>query len=117
MLKQIVALSFSLVITSHLMAQSTAPQAHYETIFMEIAPQKRVCHGIGVTECLQYKKFVFDENGQKIYKNSAWYNLYTPIEGYEHNPTRQATLRIKSYSVKNPPADSSSVRYVLEKQI
>ena len=77
MLKQIVALSFSLVITSHLMAQSTAPQAHYETIFMEIAPQKRVCHGIGVTECLQYKKFVFDENGQiifveKTFKEQVW---------------------------------------------
>ena len=116
MLKKVLA-SSSLMIASHLMAQSPVAEPSYDTIFMEIAPQKRTCHGIGVTKCLQYKQFIFDENGQKIYRNNEWYNLYTPIEGYEHKPSRQATLRIKSYAIANPPMDGSSVRYVLEKQI
>ena len=41
-------------------------------------------------------------------------NFYGDIEGYAHEAGIRNVLRVKRYTIKNPPADGSSLAYVLD---
>lgn len=61
------------------------------------------CQGEAPMKCLQVRAAESEE----------WRNLYTPIEGFEHEAGHAYELRVEVTQVANPPADGSSLRYRL----
>ncbi len=72
-----------------------------------IAPEKGDCYGMNPMKCLQVKKG----------KEALWSNFYSNIEGFDYQPGYTYVLRVKEKKVKNPPADGSTVRYILKKVV
>ncbi|EPF72180.1 DUF4377 domain-containing protein [Acinetobacter rudis] len=89
----------------------------FKTVYLEISPLVQECSGEGIYECLQVRKITIDNNGAYVAKNLEWENFYDGIEGYTHNNNESVILKLKQYEVENPPADASSVRYVLDRYI
>lgn len=90
------------------------PEAKYgskgETIFLEIAAEKKPCTGVVPQECLQVR---YMENHDGILKpKTDWEYFYSPIEGYEHSDNYEVILRVKRYKLKNVPADHGAYVYV-----
>ncbi len=87
-----------------------------ETVFLEVAPQTQVCSHplIADNQCLQVREVRYDANGLKRASEGAFANFYAPIEGYQHETGTRKVLRVKRYTVKNPPADGSSLAYELD---
>ena len=46
--------------------------------------------------------------------DGAFENFYDSIEGYTHQPGIRNVVRVKRYTIKNPPADGSSLAYELD---
>lgn len=95
------------------------PETRYgsqaETIFLEVAPQTQRCDaGTRQMQCLQVRQLTYTEQGLKSYRAATWEIFYDAIEGYQHNSEERVILRVKKYSVKNPPADASSAAYILD---
>ncbi|KRA16918.1 hypothetical protein ASD69_09235 [Lysobacter sp. Root604] len=86
------------------------------TVFFEVAPQRAPCSHplIPNMQCLQVRERRYEANGVAIKSDAAWEPLYQDIEGYTHEPGVRNVLRVKKYDIKNPPADASSVAYVLD---
>ncbi|KQZ59213.1 hypothetical protein ASD53_06470 [Lysobacter sp. Root559] len=86
------------------------------TVFFEVAPQRAPCSHplIPNMQCLQVRERRYQANGVAIKSDAAWQPLYQDIEGYTHEPGVRNVLRVKKYAIKNPPADASSVAYVLD---
>lgn len=84
-------------------------------VFMEVAAQRKPCSHplIPNMQCLQVREVRYDDKGLKT-GTGDWQALYQDIEGYEHVDGVRNVLRLKKYDVKNPPADASSVAYVLD---
>lgn len=88
-----------------------------ETVFMEVAPYTKPCvSGVQRTECLQVREVRYDRAGLKT-SVGEWQNFHGSIEGFEFQPGVRSVLRLKRYTVKNPPADGSSVAYVLDMRV
>jgi heat shock protein HslJ len=86
------------------------------TVFFEVAPQRAPCSHplIPNMQCLQVRERRYEANGLPITTDATWQPLYQDIEGYRHEPGVRNVLRVKKYAIKNPPADASSVAYVLD---
>jgi heat shock protein HslJ len=69
--------------------------------------QRQNCTGVGPMQCLQFKEK----------QNEDWKLLYQPIEGFTFEEGYFYKLKVRQIQVKNPPADGSSLRYVLKKEI
>jgi heat shock protein HslJ len=83
--------------------------------FLEIAPETKTCSaGVMQKECLQVREIRYNEQGLKTFTSPEWTNFYDNIEGYQHNNSTRQILRVKKYTIKNPPADASSNAYVLD---
>lgn len=89
----------------------------YQTVFMEIAPQTKECYGVEKMQCMQVREVTINAKGIIVVKNPEWTNFYEGIEGYKHKTTESVILKLKAYTIKNPPADGSNIRYVLDKYI
>ncbi len=61
------------------------------------------CEGEGPRQCLQVRESEDDD----------WTLFYSNIEGFEHEEGTRYELRVRVEEVPDPPADSSSLRYVL----
>lgn len=87
-----------------------------ETVFLEIAAQTQPCSHplIADKQCLQVRELKYDDRGLKTGADGAFGNFYGNIEGYAHEPGTRNVLRVKRYTVKNPPADGSSLAYALD---
>ncbi|RDZ26692.1 META and DUF4377 domain-containing protein [Lysobacter silvisoli] len=87
-----------------------------KTVFFEVAAQRAPCSHplIPNMRCLQVRERSYDANGVAAKTDAAWQPLYQEIEGYEHQAGVRNVLRVKQYDIKNPPADASSVAYVLD---
>ena len=68
------------------------------------------------TQCLQVREVRYDDAGRKT-TTGEWGNFYGSIEGYQHEPGIRNVLRIKRYTVQNPPADASRYAYVLDMMV
>ncbi|GAB3575337.1 hypothetical protein GCM10027578_39370 [Spirosoma luteolum] len=82
-------------------------QPDADTLTLDVAAQERDCMGMGPRKCLYVR-----ENGK-----GDWQLFYDPIEGFTFEPGYTYTLRVKRQAVENPPADGSSLRYTLVKQL
>lgn len=79
------------------------PSAEGVDRIVQIAGQRAPCTGVAEGLCLQYR----DQPG------SPWQFLYGEIEGFEWQVGVEYVLRIREYTVPNPPADGSSRRWML----
>ncbi|TXH77426.1 MAG: DUF4377 domain-containing protein [Lysobacteraceae bacterium] len=87
-----------------------------ETVFIEVAAQRVPCpHAvIEGAECLQIRELRYDQNGLRVGAPGEWHMLYDQIEGYTHEKGTRNVLRLKRYPIANPPADASTLAYVLD---
>ena len=86
-----------------------------ERVFFEVAAQRVACPHAMIPDhrCLHVREIAYDDNGA-VRKTGEWAFLYQEIEGYTHEPGVRNVLRLKRYDVPNPPADGSSIAYVLD---
>jgi heat shock protein HslJ len=86
-----------------------------ERVFLEVAAQRVPCHHAMIPDyqCLHVREIVYGDDGVKQ-SEGQWQFLYQDIEGYTHEPGVRNVLRLKRYTVANPPADASSIAYVLD---
>ncbi|MCW5581621.1 MAG: META and DUF4377 domain-containing protein [Luteimonas sp.] len=86
-----------------------------ERVFLEVAPERVACHHPLIPDfrCLHVREVRYDDKGLKT-GTGEWQFLYDDIEGYAHEPGVRNVLRLKRYTVPNPPADGSSIAYVLD---
>jgi hypothetical protein len=80
-------------------------QAVTRTVY--VAPQKARCVGVAPMECLQVRNT----------PNEPWSLWYAGIEGFDFQPGFQYVLEINEYKVPNPPADGSSIHWVLKRVV
>ncbi|MBS0382552.1 MAG: META and DUF4377 domain-containing protein [Proteobacteria bacterium] len=87
-----------------------------ETMFLEVAPETRPCnHPLRPNaQCLYVRELHYGANGIREGEPGAWEVLGQDIEGYTHEPGVRNVLRVKRYKIANPPADGSTVAYVLD---
>jgi len=74
---------------------------------LTIASQRGDCVGVAPMKCLLVKKV-----GQE-----DWEYLYQEIEGFKYEPGYEYVIEVVKETIKNPAADQSSVRYIMEKQV
>lgn len=86
------------------------------TMFFEVDAQRRSCPHplIRDHQCLWVRERRYDANGSIAPPPEDWHFLYQDIEGYQHEAGVRNVVRIKKFDIKNPPADASSVAYVLD---
>ncbi|GAA4154841.1 hypothetical protein GCM10022217_12360 [Chryseobacterium ginsenosidimutans] len=72
-----------------------------------VGPETADCTGVAPMKCLQVK-----ENA-----SGEWTNFYSNIEGFTYEPGYQYVLKVKTEKIATPPADGSSIKYTLVKQI
>jgi heat shock protein HslJ len=86
-----------------------------ERVFFEVASQRVACHHAMMPDyqCLHIREVRYDDNGI-VTGHGEWEFLYQDIEGYTHEPGVRNVVRVLRYQVANPPADGSSVAYVLD---
>lgn len=72
-----------------------------------IASQTVDCTGVAPMKCLQVKEKETD----------SWGNFYSNIEGFTYEPGYEYVLKVKTEKIANPPADRSSIKYTLVKQV
>ncbi|MEK6492655.1 DUF4377 domain-containing protein [Myroides odoratimimus] len=65
------------------------------------------CTGVAPMKCMQYKEEGSDE----------WLNMYSSIEGFNYEEGYEYVIEVKREKVENPPADASSIKYILVKEI
>ena len=87
-----------------------------QQMFMEVAAETAACNHplIPDKQCLQVRELVYGDNGVVSGEAGEWEPLYQDIEGYTHEAGVRNVLRLKRYTVANPPADGSSIAYVLD---
>lgn len=86
-----------------------------QRVFLEVAAQRVPCPHAMIPdyECLHVREISYDENGLRQ-SAGDWQFLYQDIEGYTHEPGVRNVLRLNRFDVANPPADASSIAYVLD---
>lgn len=86
-----------------------------ETLFIEVAAATVPCSDplIAQRQCLNVRTVQYNESGTKI-SQGPWQPFYDHIKDYQHQPGVRNILRVKRYTVENPPADASAFAYVLD---
>lgn len=76
-----------------------------------VSGMKTECSGgAGKMQCLIVHK------GKNL-DEAIWENFYSPIEGFEFEEGYMKKLEIREEKIANPPADGSSIRYTLIKEL
>ncbi|MBK5721061.1 DUF4377 domain-containing protein [Dysgonomonas sp. Marseille-P4677] len=106
MYKVIISLfAISLFLGSCNSSQKTQKTENTEKL--TIASQQADCVGVGPMKCLLVKK-----EGQ-----TDWEFFYNNIEGFQYTPGYEYLLEVKVDTIKMPPADASTLKYTLIKEI
>lgn len=72
-----------------------------------IASHKEDCVGVGPQKCLLVKQA----------EEAEWELMYQGIEGFDYQEGFDYKVEVRREEVPNPPADASSFRYILVKEI
>lgn len=83
--------------------ETPAPQAQGHEKIILVAATRVPCQGVAPMQCLQVRERA----------DQPWQLVYSGIEGFEFHPGTEYRLRISEIPVDNPPADGSSIRWVL----
>ena len=68
-----------------------------------VGPYQVPCVGVAPQTCMLVKEEPKDD----------WTMLYDQIQGFEHEPGYEYELLVQEEKVENPPADASSIRWIL----
>jgi hypothetical protein len=82
-------------------------------VTLEVAPERRKCRGMVDMQCLMVQEWT--QEGEPHPAPPAWRPLFAGIVGFEHQPGKQYTLRVRKDKIQNPPADAPDTRYTLLK--
>lgn len=86
-----------------------------ETIFLAVSHKTQACvSGVQKHNCLLVKEIRYNEQGLKTYEDKQWSVFHSSIEGFKHRADSDTVLRVKRYTVANPPADAGKYAYVLD---
>lgn len=87
-----------------------------QIVFLEVAPQTKPCNHplMKDAQCLEVREIHFNDQGIREGEPGPWRVLGQNIEGFTHQPGVRNVVRVKRFTVANPPADGSSVAYVLD---
>ncbi|MFK5878691.1 MAG: DUF4377 domain-containing protein [Flavobacteriaceae bacterium] len=72
---------------------------------------KTECSGVGEMTCLQVQK------SDTLDFDADWNLFYSQIEGFRYVPGFIYKLNVKETPIENPPADASSIKYTLIKEL
>ena len=72
-----------------------------------VAPQAARCTGVAPMDCLQVRSSPAE----------PWTLWYAGIEGFAYQPGYHYVLEVDEYRVAQPPADGSSIRWVLKRVV
>lgn len=72
-----------------------------------VASQQADCVGVGPQKC-----YLVKESADK-----DWEFLYQDIGGFRFEPGYEYKLEVRKERIENPPADGSSIKYTLIKEI
>ncbi|MGM5632054.1 DUF4377 domain-containing protein [Apibacter raozihei] len=72
-----------------------------------VASEAIDCVGVAPQKCLLVKKG----------NTPNWEYMYSSIEGFDYVPGYEYVLKVNEIPVENTPADASSIRYVLIKEV
>jgi heat shock protein HslJ len=86
-----------------------------ERVFLEVAAQRVTCSHPEMPDhtCLSVREIRYDDSGI-VTSRGEWEVLYQEIEGFTHQPGVRTVLRLTRHRIANPPADGSSIAYVLD---
>ncbi len=89
-----------------------------ETMFLEVGPQLKPCsHGVvRNAQCMQVREIKYNQSGIKT-STGEWGHFYGNIDGFKHEAGMRNVLRVKRYTIQNPPADASRYAYVLDMRV
>lgn len=81
--------------------------ASEKAISYTIASQKADCIGVAPQECMLIKKG----------NSNSWQYFYSTIEGFNYEEGYEYLIHVKEEKLTNVPADASSIKYIMTKQI
>lgn len=100
-------LGLLLIATIAMLASCSAPKDK-DTVQMTVASEKRTAMGVGPMEVLQVKEGDATE----------WSFFYSNIEGFNFEEGYEYVLEVKKEKKEQPiPADASSIKYILVKEV
>jgi len=88
-------------------AESTAEEGRDETRTLYVAHFQVDCVGVAPMKCLQVRDT----------PDAEWRMFYDRIEGFDYEAGYDYELRVRTEDVENPPADASSIRWILEEVV
>lgn len=74
---------------------------------MFITPETKDCVGVGPMKCLQVKET----------ESAPWQNFYSKIEVFTYEPGYEYQLLVRTEKRENVPADASTIKYILVKEV
>lgn len=74
-----------------------------ETKNIYVADHLVDCVGVAPQKCMLVKENIVDD----------WHNFYGNIKGFTYEVGYEYLLKVKTEIIKNPPADGSSLKYIL----
>ncbi len=105
-------------------AGTPTPETRYgnagETIYLEVGPQTKPCRaGLSPSEtnCLVLRELRYDAEGQPAGEPGPWQTVALTIDGFTHEPGIRTVLRVKRFQIRNAPADTPQVAYILDTAI
>ncbi|MFD0701640.1 DUF4377 domain-containing protein [Myroides pelagicus] len=78
-----------------------------DIVTLYVSSEKSDCAGVAEMKCLLVKET----------EDAPWELMYDTIEGFVYEEGYEYNLEIRRENVTNPPADGSSIRYVLIREI
>lgn len=93
-----------LLMAAGIMFSCTSPK---NIVKYTVASQTADCTGVAPQKCLLVKK------GDA----SEWEFFYSPIEGFNYEEGYEYVLEVREDPVENVPADASSIKYTLVKEV
>jgi hypothetical protein len=88
-------------------AESTAGDSKDEARTLYVAHFRVDCVGVAPMKCLQVRET----------PEAEWRMFYDRIQGFDYEEGYDYELRVRTEEVENPPADASSIRWILEEVV
>lgn len=91
-----------------------------ELVFLEVDGPTVLCRASlspALVPCLRVREVHYDAAGLRTGAPGEWKTMPPAIEGYTHEPGFRNVLRVRRYDIPNPPADASSIAWVLDQVI
>ena len=88
-------------------AESTVEEGKDEVRTLYVAHFRVDCVGVAPMKCLQVRDT----------PDAEWRMFYDQIQGFDYEEGYDYELRVRTEEVNNPPADASSIRWILEEVV